>query len=129
MTVINLFYQVLSLLFAVPPSALEVSITANDSSISGQPYTLSCTATEVISGLTNAPTLEWVDEQGMTVSGSDVMVQNTTMSDTSATQTLNFSSISTSRGGMYTCRATLLSPAVSGGITNSSTETVVVESA
>ncbi len=121
-------YQVLSLSFTVPPSALEVSITAGDSYISGQPYTLSCTATEVISGLTNTPTLEWVDEQGMTVSGGDVMVQNTTMTDTSATQTLTFSSISTSRGGMYTCRATLLSPAVSGGITNCSTETTVVES-
>ena len=55
--------------------------------MSGQTHTLYCTVNETISGLTNSPTLEWVDELGMLVSGDDVMVMNITMTDNSATQT------------------------------------------
>ena len=87
-----------------------------------------CTVNETTSGLTNSPTLEWVDELGMPVSGDDVTVENTTMTENSATQTLTFTGISTSRGEMYMCTAILMSPAVDSGITNSSTVSVNVQS-
>ena len=45
----------------VPLPALGVSIGAQGNLLAGDMYSLTCTATELIDGLTNSPTLQWLN--------------------------------------------------------------------
>ena len=92
--------------------------------MAGDEYSITCTVMEDIEGLTNSPTLQWVDPEGNIVSGELITVDETT--DTSATQTLTFDPLRTSDGGNYTCRAMLVSPP--GDIEDSTIQTVTVQS-
>ena len=108
----------------VPPQVITVSIEVQGSSVAGDEYSITCTVMEDIEGLTNSPTLQWVDPDGNTVSGELITVDETT--DMSATQTLTFDPLHTSDGGDYTCQAMLVSPP--GDIENSTIQTVTVQS-
>ena len=111
----------------VPLPALGVSIGAQGNLLAGDVYSLTCTATELIDGLTNSPTLQWLNGTGQPVTNG--MLGDTMSTNTSVTQTLTFSSLLTSDGGEYTCEAKLQSPAVEEGIiVNSTTQTVTVQS-
>ena len=105
-----------------------MSTVAAGSSVAGDEYTLTCTVTELIDGLTNMPTLEWLDSVNNPVSGGGITVGDMNSNDTSATLTLTFNPLRTSHGGEYTCRATLVSPPVVGGIVDSAMATVTVQS-
>ena len=108
----------------VPPQVITVSIEVQGSSVAGDEYSITCTVMEDIEGLTNSPTLRWVDPDGNTVSGELITVNETT--DMSATQTLTFDPLRTSDGGNYTCQVMLVSPP--GNIENSTIQTVTVQS-
>ena len=110
----------------VPLPALSVSIGAQGNLLAGDMYSLTCTATELIDGLTNSPTLQWLNGTGQPFTNG--MLGDTISTNTSVTQTLTFSPLLTSDGGEYTCEAMLQSPAVEGGIENSTTEAVTVQS-
>ena len=73
----------------------------------GQSYNLTCTAT--LDGITGSPTIEWLDPNNNPVSNSSsVTGGNMVMvNDSSYDKTLVFSSVLTSHGGQYNCRATL----------------------
>ena len=110
----------------VPLPALGVSIGVQGNLLAGDVYSLMCTAAELIDGLTNSPTLQWLNRTGQPVTNG--MLGDLNSTNTSITQTLTFNSLLTSDGGEYTCYAMLQSPAVEGGIVNSTTETVTVQS-
>ena len=110
----------------VPLPALGVSIGAQGNFLAGDMYSLTCTATELIDGLTNSPTLQWLNGTGQPFTNG--MLGDTISTNTSVTQTLMFSSLLTSDGGEYTCEAMVQSPAEEGGIVNSTNETVTVQS-
>ena len=105
---------------------LGVSIGAQGNPLAGDVYSLTCTATELIDGLTNSPTLQWLNGTGQPVTNG--MLGDAISTNTSVTQTLTFNSLLTSDGGEYTCKAMLQSPAEEGGIMNCTTETVTVQS-
>ena len=108
----------------VPPQVITVSTEVEGSSVAGDEYNIICTVMEDIEGLTNSPTLQWVDPDNNTVSGELITVDETT--DTSATQTLTFDPLRTSDGGDYTCQAMLVSPL--GDIVDSTIQTITVQS-
>ena len=83
--------------------------------------TLTCTVTEVISGLTNMPSAHWMGPSGPVTSGDDIIVTETFSNDTTVTVTLSFSSLHTSHAGLYTCQGTVVSPAAVDDVTITST--------
>ena len=80
---------------------------------------LSCTVQETISGLTNAPTTQWVGPLGLVSSGEDVAV-TTIQNSTTTISTLTFSSLHTSHAGQYVCEGILQTLAPIGIITTTS---------
>ena len=87
--------------------------------------TLTCTVTEVISGLTNMPSAHWMGPSGPVTSGDDIVVTETFSNDTTVTVTLSFSSLHTSHAGLYTCQGTVVSPAAVDDVTITSTPSTV----
>ena len=79
--------------------------------------TLTCTVSEVISGLTNMPSAHW---SGPVTSGDDIVVTENLRSATTVTVALTFSSLLTSHTGQYTCQGTLVSPAAEDNIISTS---------
>ena len=79
--------------------------------------TLTCTVTEVISGLTNMPSAHWMGPSGPVTSGDDIIMTETFSNDTTVTVTLSFSSLHTSHAGLYTCQGTVVSPAAMDNVT------------
>ena len=72
--------------------------------------TLTCTVTEVIRGLTRAPSAVWMTESGP--------VQSTeTVNTKTAISTLSLPSLNTSHAGLYYCQGSLQTPAMDGDIT------------
>ena len=72
--------------------------------------TLTCTVSEVISGLNNMPSAQWNNISGGPVApGDDIAVTETVINATTVTVTLTFSSLHTSHAGQYTCQGTLVS--------------------
>ena len=73
-----------------------------DPPTAGQFYNLTCTVT--LQNITGSPTIEWLGPNNSTVSNSS----NVTVVNGSAFEkTLVFSTLHTSYGGRYTCRADL----------------------
>ena len=109
--------------------AISVSTHKSGSLVAGEMYTLTCAVVELIDGLTGMPTLQWINsEDSPLVTGDGITVSELNSTDTSATLTLVFNPLRTSHGGKYICRAMLESPPVEGGIVDSITETVIVQS-
>ena len=92
-------------------------------------YTLTCTVT-VVENLVAQPTVEWLDSNNNTVSGSDITVGSVMSSGNGMfTLTLEFNPLHTSHGGQYTCRATHDNLGITiNNPTGSMTEEVIVES-
>ena len=111
----------------VPTTVIMVSVTPDppQSIPAGGVYTITCSATETIMGLTNMPFLQWLDSSnGMPVSGIGITVGSLNQIDTTATLTLTFDPVIPSHGGQYTCLGTLESPAMEGSIMESTMATV-----
>ena len=73
----------------------------------GQSWNLTCTA--ILNGTIGSPTIDWLSPNNNPVSNSSIItVENMIMVNNSAYErTLMFSSVHTSHGGQYTCRAVL----------------------
>ena len=101
--------------FLVPrnPLALQVSSTTTNTSYAGSTYSVTCVASETVSGLSEIPQVTWFGPDGTAlVTGGDITVENAE-SQTMHSKTLRLSPIKTSLGGAYTCQATIGSPALS----------------
>ena len=82
--------------------------------------TLTCTVSEVISGLTNMPSAHWRTTSGLVTSGEYIIMSETLRNATTVTVALTFSSLHTSHAGQYTCQGTLVSPAAEDNIISTS---------
>ena len=73
----------------------------------GQSYNITCTV--ILNGTTGSPTIEWLGpNNNPLLNSSSVTVENVVMvNDSAYDRTLVFSSLRTSHGGQYTCRAAL----------------------
>ena len=93
---------------SVPPNPLLVDISQTGSGVAGDNYTLTCTVTENIDGLTGSPTVQWMGLSG------NVVKDSSSTGDQTSSLTLTFSPLLTSHGGDgYTCEGT----AMGGNIT------------
>ena len=109
----------------VPSSPISVMISpVSGSAIANEAYSLICSVTEEITGLTGSPSVQWIGPDDNTVVPTTGSMSN----QTSSSVTLTFQPLTTSSGGLYTCLATLPSPAVTGDITVSISQPVIVES-
>ena len=88
--------------------------------------TLTCTVSEVISGLTNIPSAHWSTYTGLITSGEHIVVAETVRNATTVTVALTFSSLHTSHAGQYTCQGTLVSPAAEDDIISTSDPVSVI---
>ena len=82
--------------------------------------TLTCTVSEVISGLTNIPSAHWSTYTGLATPGEHIVVIETVRNATTVTVVLTFSTLHTSHAGQYTCQGTLVSPAAEDNIISTS---------
>ena len=122
---IYLWFSILSI--SVPRPAITVSVISEGSDTAGESYVLTCTVMEEIEGLTNMPSLQWLDPSDqVVVDGEGVTVGQIQQTDTTAMLVLTFDPVRTSHGGEYTCQGTLESPP--GPLMNTSEQTVTVQS-
>ena len=88
--------------------ALRATITQDTGVLTaGQSYNLTCTA--ILNGTTITPAIEWLDSNSSSLLNStNITVESTVMvNDSAYNRRLTFSSLHTSHGGQYTCRAVL----------------------
>ena len=81
---------------------------------------------EEVVGLTNMPSLQWLDSFDHVVDGEGITVGQLQQNDTTAMLVLTFDPVQTSHGGKYICQGTLESPP--GQLMNASEQTVTVQS-
>ena len=120
----------LSPVTVVPAGSLEVVTDVSEAGpveAGSAGLTLTCTVTEIISGLTNMPSAHWMGPSGPVTSGDDIVVTETFSNATTVTVTFSFSSLHTSHAGLYTCQGTVVSPAAVDGVI-STAHTVTVSS-
>ena len=91
----------------VPSPAITVSVSTMGTATAGESYTLTCTVMEEIVGLTNKPSLQWLNSSGDVIVGREDIIGQT---DNTAMLVLTFDPVRTSDGGDYTCEGTLESP-------------------
>lgn len=108
----------MSFLYAciIAPSApVMVLITPSSTGTptAGSSYTLTCVALKSVSGLTQSAQTQWMSPDGTAVTTSGNIVLTSAVSETLRTvQNVTISALSTSDAGVYTCAATLPSPAL-----------------
>lgn len=100
-----------SFLPAVPPSALNVSVTTAGNSVAGESYELVCTAS-VIEGVEATPqSLQWLDSDGQQIqSDSDISVGTARLENDVVILPLQFRVLRVSHTGEYTCQAAVFLP-------------------
>ena len=106
----------------VPENVLNVMVEASVTGpvlASNGDLTLTCTVNEVIDGLTNIPSAQWMTTTGLVTSGDDdITITETVINDSMTIVTLSFISLHTLHAGEYMCRGTLDSPARENNITS-----------
>lgn len=81
--------------------------------ITGSGYTLTCIALKSASGLTQSAVTLWRGPRGGAVATNGTTVLSGAVTESLRTvQNITFGSLSTSNAGVYTCEATLSSPAL-----------------
>lgn len=100
---------------AVPPSPVMVLINPSiaGTQVAGSAYTLSCIALKSVSGLTQTAQIQWMGPNGAPLAtNSNIVVASAVTGSLTTTQNITFNSLFTSDAGVYTCRSTLSSPAL-----------------
>ena len=109
----------------VPSNPISVVISpVLGSTIAGDTYSLVCSVTEDIEGLTGNPSVQWLGPHNSAVIPTTGIMSN----QTSSSLTLTFKPLATSSGGKYTCLATLPSPSITRNITANTSQAVTVQS-
>ena len=107
----------------VPDGAISIATSVRGTATAGDVYSLICSISEVISGLTGVPQAVWTDSEGNVVTGNDITV---TSSD--GMSTLTFDPLKLSNGDTYTCTGSLQSPPLSNPLTVVESRPVIVTS-
>ena len=87
--------------------------------------TLTCTVDEIIDGLTNIPSAQWMTTTGLVIPGDDITINETIIDGKTTTVTLSFSSLHTTHAGEYMCQGTLELPATVTNFTSTPTNVSV----
>ena len=98
----------------VPENALSVTVEASKTGpvvIGSKDLTLTCTVNEVIDGLTNIPSAQWMTTTGLVIPEDDITITESVIDERTTTVTLSFSSLNTSHAGEYMCQGILDLPA------------------
>ena len=90
-------------------------------------YSLTCTVSKTVDGLSNSPTVIWTTGGVAITNGNRITLSNTT-DDTTATSTLTFDPLRTSHEGWFVCSGTLTSPALDEALIPSTTQDLVIQS-
>ena len=101
-------------IFLVPKNALNVTVEVSETGpveAGSENLTLKCAVNEVIEGLTNIPSAQWMTTSGLVIPGDDITKSETMIDERTTTVTLSFSSLHTSHAGDYMCQGTLDLPA------------------
>ena len=108
----------------VPENAISVSISQSGIPVAGSEFNLTCTVSEVISGLTNMPTAAWLDSNNMEIT------QDTTVSrsDNVSSAILWFNPLRTSLQQRYRCSGSIVSPALPNPVRVTTDSTFIIES-
>ncbi len=107
----------------VPDGAISIVTSVSGVASAGEVYSLICSVSEVITGLTGVPQAVWTDSDGNVMTGNDITV---TSSD--GMSTITFNPLKLSDGDMYTCTGSLESPALSSPLTVDESRGVIVTS-
>ena len=90
--------------------------------MAGSEFNLTCTVSEVISGLTDMPTAAWLDSNNMP------MPANVSRSDNVSSAILQFNPLRTSLQQRYTCSGSIVSPALPNPVQVTRDSTFIIES-
>lgn len=112
----------------VPPTSVIVSATSDDRApILGQSYSMVCTGSVVVGGLSTRPSPQWITDNGDPLS-SDVQVQGPNFrGQTSVELVALFPIFRTSHSGSYICRITLHSQALNTLIIKNETFEITIQ--
>ena len=108
--------------YSVPPGAIRTEITEAAAPVEiGQSYSLLCRVLKNVSGLTETPTTQWFDSNGLVIEGTGVL-------STGGQSTLIFSPLKTSHAGSYRCEGSVISPALEQPLVTDSTWELNIQS-
>ena len=107
----------------VPDGAISIGTSVSGTATAGEVYSLICSISEVISGLTGVPQAVWEDSEGNAMTGNNVIVTSL-----DGTSNLTFNPLRLSDGDTYTCTGSLQSPPLSNPLTVVESRPVIVTS-
>lgn len=123
------YHMIIILLLSntVPPMPVRATVDELGNATAGQILRLTCTANKTVDGLLNQPTATWLIGATPVTDGDDIMVTTD-----GSTSTLTFNPLKTSHASsdtqVYTCEASIDSPALNQPRTMSVTQTLSVKS-
>ena len=92
--------------------------------MAGSEFNLTCTVSEVISGLTNMPTAAWLDSNNMVIKQDMTVLR----SDNVSSAFLRFNPLRTSLQQRYTCSGSIVSQALTNPVRITTDSTFIIES-
>ena len=123
------YYQILhnNIIPTVPLNAITATISSSGRATAGMVYSLTCTVSKTVGGLTYSPTALWTTGGVAITNGNGITVSGTT-GDMTVTSTLIFDPLRTSHEGSFVCSGTLTSPALDTALMPSATEDLEIQS-
>lgn len=98
----------MTIIIAVPATALLLSIVPMGDPIAGNTYDLQCSA-DITDGIQSTPIFSWLDSDSNRIMSGDGIAVRPPMADSLS---LDFSTLTRSHAGRYTCSVTLFSLAL-----------------
>lgn len=114
-------------IFTAVSPVISAAINTLGSPVAGSEFTLSCTVSENIPGLTNQPNATWLTSEGEPVTSSEDITVTTVQTETTAVTTLTFNPLRVLHRGVYRCVGTLASPALESPFEVIKEENLVVQ--
>ena len=93
------------------PDDINVSIVSKGEPIAGENYSLTCYA-ELPEGLSVPPALKWSDVNGDVESGEEITVEETVLSSTNFSLSLEFKPLRLLHVGKFICQAMISTPSL-----------------
>ena len=118
---------ILLLFLSVPPNVITATVSSSGTATAGMIYSLICTVSKTVGGLTDSPTAMWTTRGVAVTNGNGITVTGTT-GDMTVTSTLTFDPLRTSHEGSFVCSGTLTSPALGTALMPSATEDLEIRS-
>ena len=115
--------RVLHIMYVVPATALSLSIVPMGSPVAGNSYNILCLAT-VVDGIQSTPIFTWSDSGGNQIASGDGIVVGP---PTANSLPLEFSLLTGTNSGRYTCNVTLFSLALQEPISLSTSINLIVQ--